>query len=235
MLAPAAPHITEELWSRRLAAAGAAVGVDPQRRPGPRSTRAAVVEATREIPVQVNGKLRDKVTVPTDATTADIEAAVLGTRADPDDPRRPDAGPDRRGRRRQAGQPRHPVSTVTPSGRARLRSAPGRDRTRRRRRRPSASRDRARRISRGHRDVRPRGRAAGVRHRRLDARLLLRDHPAHGARQPAARRRRRPAEPGRPHRGHRQARSATQGPLGRGRRAPWVRAAIAAQVAYRRA
>ena len=29
MLAPAAPHITEELWSRRLAAAGRAVGLDP--------------------------------------------------------------------------------------------------------------------------------------------------------------------------------------------------------------
>jgi leucyl-tRNA synthetase len=38
---------------------------------------AAVVEATREIPVQVNGKLRDKVIVPADATQADIEAAVL--------------------------------------------------------------------------------------------------------------------------------------------------------------
>ncbi len=29
MLAPAAPHITEELWSRRLAASGAAVDVHP--------------------------------------------------------------------------------------------------------------------------------------------------------------------------------------------------------------
>ena len=31
MLAPSAPHITEELWSRRLAAAGRAVVVDPPR------------------------------------------------------------------------------------------------------------------------------------------------------------------------------------------------------------
>ena len=76
MLAPAAPHISEELWSRRLAATGASwssihtetwPAVDP----------AAVVETTREIPVQVNGKLRDKVIVPADATAADIEAAVL--------------------------------------------------------------------------------------------------------------------------------------------------------------
>jgi len=37
----------------------------------------AVLESTREIPVQVNGKLRDRVIVPIDASMADIEAAVL--------------------------------------------------------------------------------------------------------------------------------------------------------------
>ena len=31
MLAPAAPHVTEELWSRRLAAAGAAWSLHPRR------------------------------------------------------------------------------------------------------------------------------------------------------------------------------------------------------------
>jgi leucyl-tRNA synthetase len=76
MLAPAAPHITEELWSRRLAAAGAPwVSIHTQTWPVVDPT--AVVESTREIPVQVNGKLRDKVIVAADATTADIEAAVL--------------------------------------------------------------------------------------------------------------------------------------------------------------
>jgi leucyl-tRNA synthetase len=77
MLAPAAPHITEELWSRRLAASGAAWS-SIHTETWPIVDAAAVVESTREIPVQVNGKLRDKVTVPADATTADIEAAVLG-------------------------------------------------------------------------------------------------------------------------------------------------------------
>jgi leucyl-tRNA synthetase len=76
MLAPAAPHISEELWSRRLAAADEPwssihtetwPSVDP----------AAVVETTREIPVQVNGKLRDRIVVAADASQADIEAAVL--------------------------------------------------------------------------------------------------------------------------------------------------------------
>ena len=76
MLAPAAPHITEELWSRRLAAAGVPwASIHDQ--PWPAVDESAVVESTREIPVQVNGKLRDKVTVAADATTADIEAAVL--------------------------------------------------------------------------------------------------------------------------------------------------------------
>jgi leucyl-tRNA synthetase len=76
MLSPAAPHISEELWARRLAEAGRPwASIHGQAWPGVDAT--AVVDATREIPVQVNGKLRDKVTVPADATTADIEAAVL--------------------------------------------------------------------------------------------------------------------------------------------------------------
>ena len=76
MLAPAAPHISEELWSRRLAEAGEPwASIHAQ--PWPEVDPAAVVEATREIPVQVNGKLRDRVVVPSDATAAEIEAAVL--------------------------------------------------------------------------------------------------------------------------------------------------------------
>jgi leucyl-tRNA synthetase len=76
MLAPAAPHISEELWSRRLGAAGqpwASIHTNAW----PTVDSAAIVEATREIPVQVNGKLRDRVVVASDATDAEIEAAVL--------------------------------------------------------------------------------------------------------------------------------------------------------------
>jgi leucyl-tRNA synthetase len=76
MLAPAAPHLTEELWSRSLADAGQPwVSIHAQS--WPEFDPAAVVESTREIPVQVNGKLRDRVIVPVDASAADIEAAVL--------------------------------------------------------------------------------------------------------------------------------------------------------------
>jgi leucyl-tRNA synthetase len=76
MLAPAAPHISEELWSRRLAAAGQDWS-SIHRATWPTVDPTAVIDVTREIPVQVNGKLRDKVVVPAEATNAEIEAAVL--------------------------------------------------------------------------------------------------------------------------------------------------------------
>jgi leucyl-tRNA synthetase len=77
MLAPAAPHITEELWSRRLAAAGRAWS-SIHTEQWPEVDETAVVDATREIPIQVNGKLRDHVVIATDASTGAIEAAALG-------------------------------------------------------------------------------------------------------------------------------------------------------------
>ena len=76
MLAPAAPHITEELWSRRLAARSAA-WASIHHETWPEVDPAAVVEATREVPVQVNGKLRDLVVVPTETTDAELERLVL--------------------------------------------------------------------------------------------------------------------------------------------------------------
>ena len=61
MLSPFAPHIAEELWSR--------LGHDRTlaRRPWPSYDSAKLAENTMELPVQVNGKLRDKITVPADA------------------------------------------------------------------------------------------------------------------------------------------------------------------------
>jgi leucyl-tRNA synthetase len=76
MLAPAAPHITEELWSRRLAAAGEQwASIHTQRWPEVDTT--AVFDETREVPVQVNGKLRDKVTVPVGISEVELEQVVL--------------------------------------------------------------------------------------------------------------------------------------------------------------
>src|SRR5262245_32281831 len=76
MLAPAAPHITEELWSRRLAAAGSpwsSIHLETW----PAVDEAAAAVSVREVPVQVNGKLRDKVVVAADADQATIEREAL--------------------------------------------------------------------------------------------------------------------------------------------------------------
>jgi len=66
MLAPFAPHIAEEIWShlghhRSLS-----------NRPWPTFDPAKLVETNMELPVQVNGKLRGKVTVPADASEEQI-------------------------------------------------------------------------------------------------------------------------------------------------------------------
>jgi leucyl-tRNA synthetase len=74
MLAPVAPHIAEELWTEHL---GKPYSIHQQ--PWPQVDEEATKEDSIEIPVQVNGKLRDKVVVPADASQADIEAAALAT------------------------------------------------------------------------------------------------------------------------------------------------------------
>jgi leucyl-tRNA synthetase len=81
MLAPAAPHVTEELWSRRQAASasGGAAWSSIHGETWPVVDESAVVEATREVPVQINGKLRDKVVVAADISGSDLEAAVLAS------------------------------------------------------------------------------------------------------------------------------------------------------------
>ena len=76
MLAPAAPHITEELWAR-LAEARGEEWASIHTQPWPEVDETAAAESEREVPVQVNGKLRDKVTVPVGITEAELEALVL--------------------------------------------------------------------------------------------------------------------------------------------------------------
>ena len=76
MLAPAAPHIAEELWSR-LAEARGDTWSSIHTASWPAVDEAAAAENEREIPVQVNGKLRDRVTIPMDLSEEDLEALVL--------------------------------------------------------------------------------------------------------------------------------------------------------------
>jgi leucyl-tRNA synthetase len=76
MLAPAAPHITEELWSRRLAASGTEWS-SIHAESWPIVDDRLAVDETREVPVQVNGKVRDRVVVPAGISEVELEQIVL--------------------------------------------------------------------------------------------------------------------------------------------------------------
>jgi leucyl-tRNA synthetase len=75
LLQPFAPHLSEELWDK---VQKAFPGDFPPMAyaPWPKFDAALLVEETREIPVQVNGKLRDVIRVPANATQAELEAAA---------------------------------------------------------------------------------------------------------------------------------------------------------------
>jgi leucyl-tRNA synthetase len=74
LLAPFAPHIAEEIWQR--------LGHDQSlaRHAWPSYDPAKLVESSMELPVQVNGKLRSRITV---ASDADQETVLSAAKADP--------------------------------------------------------------------------------------------------------------------------------------------------------
>jgi leucyl-tRNA synthetase len=75
LLQPFAPHLAEELWDKFHSAfriPHSALSYAPW----PKFDPALLVETEMEIPVQVNGKLRDVIKVPTNADNAALEAAA---------------------------------------------------------------------------------------------------------------------------------------------------------------
>ena len=70
LLSPFAPHLAEELWE--------ALGHDQTLayEPWPEFDESRIAEATIEIPVQVNGKVRGKITVPADADQKTMQQAA---------------------------------------------------------------------------------------------------------------------------------------------------------------
>jgi leucyl-tRNA synthetase len=70
MMAPLAPHIAEELWARLGHQALLAW------EPFPQVDEALLVDATVEVPVQVNGKVRSVVQIAADADPAAMQAAA---------------------------------------------------------------------------------------------------------------------------------------------------------------
>jgi leucyl-tRNA synthetase len=75
MLSPFAPHMCEELWEA-LGRTGGVVAAG-----WPSADMEAAREEEIEIPVQINGKVRGRVTVPASATDREIEAAALAAPA----------------------------------------------------------------------------------------------------------------------------------------------------------
>ena len=73
MMAPVTPHIAEELWTQL----GKPYSVHTQQ--WPVVDESATKEDSIEIPVQINGKLRDKVVVSAEANEDEIRAAALAS------------------------------------------------------------------------------------------------------------------------------------------------------------
>ena len=72
MMAPVAPHIAEELWTQL----GKPYSIHPAMAASGRGRRPK--EDVIELPVQINGKVRDRIIVPADASDEDAKAAALG-------------------------------------------------------------------------------------------------------------------------------------------------------------
>jgi leucyl-tRNA synthetase len=66
-----APHLAEELWSRLGHDRSLAHG------PMPEADEHYLVEDILEYPIQINGKVRTRMTVPTSASPAEVRAAAL--------------------------------------------------------------------------------------------------------------------------------------------------------------
>jgi leucyl-tRNA synthetase len=73
LLAPTAPHLTEELWQKT----GHAYSIHNQ--PWPKWDEELVKEEEVTLVIQVNGKIRDKVTVPVSITEAEAKELALAS------------------------------------------------------------------------------------------------------------------------------------------------------------
>ena len=74
MMAPVTPHVAEELWTNHL---GKPYSIHTQS--WPTVDEAATKEDSIELPVQINGKVRDRITVPAEATEDEIKSAALAS------------------------------------------------------------------------------------------------------------------------------------------------------------
>lgn len=78
LLNPFAPHISSELWERLSTAFGDAGG-DVTQQSWPAYDETLLVEDEVEIVIQINGKLRDRIKMPIDATEGELKTAALAS------------------------------------------------------------------------------------------------------------------------------------------------------------
>jgi leucyl-tRNA synthetase len=76
MLAPVAPHIAEELWTEALKKP-----YSIHQQPWPKVDEVAAREDEITIPIQVNGKLRDRIVIPADTEEEQVKSAALQSEA----------------------------------------------------------------------------------------------------------------------------------------------------------
>jgi leucyl-tRNA synthetase len=76
LLQPFAPHLAEELWSRMVSPEEQTTASTLAYQPWPKFDAALLVETTIEIPVQVNGRLRDILKMPAGCSAAELEGAA---------------------------------------------------------------------------------------------------------------------------------------------------------------
>jgi leucyl-tRNA synthetase len=71
ILAPFAPHVSEELWMK--------LGEQPSitQQPWPEYDGAQLVDESIEMPIAIKGKVRTHIAVPTDASSAALEKLAL--------------------------------------------------------------------------------------------------------------------------------------------------------------
>ena len=79
LLAPFAPHLAEELWAKLTTLNSQLLPSLPYS-PWPKFDPALLVESEIEIPVSVNGKMRDVIKVAADADNATLEAAAKASK-----------------------------------------------------------------------------------------------------------------------------------------------------------
>lgn len=71
LLSPFAPHIAEELW--KLMGHAESLAYEPW----PQFEESLTVDAANEVPIQINGKTKSKIMVPTGTSKDDLEKLAL--------------------------------------------------------------------------------------------------------------------------------------------------------------